>query len=282
VTIGPQLILSDSLVHAIARLVDDAGATREPSHYDITEVFRRADLLAGDPHSDPLGTKVGKRKRVTQTLIWALDANQVAGVSGLVGLLGSVRGCGGFRPESGNFCGVDAISNCVAAFADQPTELTLDGQLRPRNLAALAGRELTDALLSYVVRAQRGHLDSVLVTGTDKDLIEATAAHVLEERFNVTASPTTDFPTLLGQAFIAVGLVPHSPKQERPGLDGARDALSSSLHVLGCAVNRFRNKAGSGHGRPFLPNLTAGEVAALTESAGLVSAALLDALAAHS
>lgn len=35
-------IASDSLVHAVGRLVDDRDATREPSHYDIGRVFERA------------------------------------------------------------------------------------------------------------------------------------------------------------------------------------------------------------------------------------------------
>jgi hypothetical protein len=45
--------------------------------------------------------------------------------------------------------------------------------LRPRSLASLGGRNLTDALRSYVTRAQRGYEDSVLVAGTDKDLIRS-------------------------------------------------------------------------------------------------------------
>ena len=140
----------------------------------------------------------------------------------------------------------------------------------------MSGRDLSDALRSYVDRAQRGYEDSVLVAGTDKDLIEATAAHVLNEKFN--AQPGPDFPTTLGQAFAAVGLTPVRPKQESGGLEGARMAMSVTLYDLGCAVNRLRNKAGSGHGRPFIPELTSAEIRAATEAAGLVAGRLLDAL----
>jgi hypothetical protein len=62
------------------------------------------------------------------------------------------------------------------------------------------------------------------------------------------------------------------------GVEGARTELSVVLHRLGCAVNRLRNKAGSGHGRPFLPTLSPAEVRAATEAAGLVAGRLLDAL----
>jgi hypothetical protein len=171
------------------------------------------------------------------------------------------------------------IATCVAAFEAEPVELTTDGLLRPRNLEGLSGRALSDALRSYVTRAARGREDSVLLSGTSKDIIEATAAHVLTERFG-SYSEQADFATLLGQAFVAVGLEPQRPKQEQPGLAGARTALSVSIYELGLAVNRLRNKAGSGHGRPFLPELSEGEIRAATEAAGLVAGRLLDALEA--
>ena len=54
--------------------------------------------------------------------------------------------------------------------------------------------------------------------------------------------------------------------------------MEVSIYRLGCAVNRLRNKAGSGHGRPFIPELTEQEVRAATEAAGLVAGRLLDEL----
>lgn len=218
-----------------------------------------------------------KQKRVRQALQWALDSDDAAGTRGFEALISLVRGSGGFRPDSPNYCGEDAIRTCVAAFEAEPVELTVDGVLRPRNLSALSGRELSDALRSYVIRAQRGHEDSVLLAGTGKDIIEAVAAHVATERYG-SYSEQADFPTLLGQAFVAVRLDAQRPKQESGGVDGARTALSVAPYELACAVNRVRNKAGSGHGRPFIPDLTAEEVRAATEAAGLVAGRLLDAL----
>ncbi len=107
--------------------------------------------------------------------------------------------------------------------------------------------------------------------------IEATAAHVVNERYG-SYPEQASFQTLLGQAFVAVGLDAQRPKQEAGGVEGARTALSVALYELACAVNRVRNKAGSGHGRPFIPDLTPGEIRAATEAAGLVAGRLLDGL----
>ena len=179
--------LNEAIVQAVARLVDDAGATREPSHSDLEAVMRRVGLLHVDQHQDP-AVRVGKQKRVRQVLSCAMDNDEGAGVKAVGGLISMIRGCGGFRPESPNYCGRDGIDTCVDAFTTEPTELTEDGQLRQRSLVGLSGRALTVALRSYVVRAQRGFGDSVLIAGTDKDLIEATAAHVLVERFGNAGS----------------------------------------------------------------------------------------------
>jgi len=50
------------------------------------------------------------------------------------------------------------------------------------------------------------------------------------------------------------------------------------LYELGCAVNRLRNTEGTGHGRPFLPNVTDGEARTAVEAMGMIAGRLLDAL----
>jgi hypothetical protein len=182
------LSLNETIVQAVARLVDDAGATREPSHSDLESLFNRSGLAGGDPHLDP-AVRVGKQKRVRSTLQWAMGNDEAAGVRGITSLIATVRGFGGFRPESPHFCGADCISTCIDAFEGEAIELTSDGLLRVRNLAGLSGRPLSNAIRPYVNRAQKGFLDSVLLAGTDKDLIEATAAHVLTERYGALTFP---------------------------------------------------------------------------------------------
>ncbi len=72
---GPLVFsLNDTVIQAVARLVDDAGeaSPREPSHSDLETILRRADLLEGDPHQDH-AVRVGKQKRIRSALNWALD-----------------------------------------------------------------------------------------------------------------------------------------------------------------------------------------------------------------
>jgi hypothetical protein len=58
--------------------------------------------------------------------------------------------------------------------------LSSDGDLGPTSVSDdLAGTEVTEVLAAYVRRAARGMEDDALVIGTSKDLVEATAAHVL-------------------------------------------------------------------------------------------------------
>lgn len=141
-------------------------------------------------------------------------------------------------------------------------------------LDALEGREMSEALRRYALRAQRGIQDAALVTGTAKDLLEATAAHVLVERFG-TYPATDNFPTLLGQAFTALGLATTERADE-----SALDHFNRRLYDLGCAVNRLRNKEGTGHGRPFLSTVTDDEARAAVEAMGVVADRMLSRLEA--
>lgn len=46
---------------------------------------------------------------------------------------------------------------------------------------------------------------------------------------------------------------------------------------LACAVNSLRNKVGTGHGRPWLPNVTDVEAKVAIESMGSIAEWMLDA-----
>ena len=70
--------LSDAIILAVAKLVDDAQSeTREPSHSDIEFQIVQAGLSAADPKAQ--GQNVGKAKRVRATLSWALEQEPSAG-----------------------------------------------------------------------------------------------------------------------------------------------------------------------------------------------------------
>jgi hypothetical protein len=266
--------LSERILIAVARLVDDSMVEpkREPTHSDLDFQVGRAGLASVDPKAQ--GQSVGKAKRVRAILSWALDNDVAPGGRFVGGLIAHLQGCGGFRPTSPNYVGAEAIEGASQAFRAEGYELTSDGELRPVLLDNLAGAAMTDALKAYVRRAQKGVADAALVAGTGKDLLEATAKHVLLERWGTC--PETTFPGLLGQAFVALGLAtPHDAVQKG---EPPQKALDRALFEAACAINRLRNREGTGHGRPWPPSMSDAEAREATEIMGIIAGHLLSAL----
>lgn len=265
--------LTDSVIFAVARLVDDAQAeTREPSHSDLEFQINRARLTEGDPKAQ--GQLVGKAKRIRGTLNWALENNSAGGEALIESLLAQLRACGGFRPASPNYVGAEPIANVIAAFRAEGFTLTEDGELQPQILENLSGAALSVALASYIRRAKRGAEDAALLTGTSKDLLEATAAHILVER-NGSYPQSANFEGLLGLAFVTMGLAtPQHPVQ--PG-ESPQAKAERAMFALACAVNAMRNKLGTGHGRPWLPNITDTEAQAAIQFMGTIAEWMLHA-----
>ena len=309
--------LNDAVAFALARIVDDAQTDRrDPSHSDLQFCVVRWTLTPGDPNSQ--GQTVGKAKRVRSVLTWAIEHSYENGcgfVDQLVpwifdyytkldfspahkihkihalrmvsassalsscfcyrGLVSLVRTCGGFRDESPNYVGEEAIKGLRDAMASEGFVLASDGDLRPAALDTLSGTALTDALASYVRRAQRGADDAALMVGAGKDLLEAVAAHVLYECFGIS-NPPHNFPTALGQAFVALDL---KTSADRPANgEPPQYRLQRALYDAACAVNTLRNKQGTGHGRPWLPSVTAEEARHATQVMGVVGDLLLRAM----
>jgi hypothetical protein len=261
--------LSDSIIIAVAKLVDDAQSDkREPSHSDIEYQINLAQLQSGDPRA--AGQMVGKAKRVRGTLMWAMQNAPEQGELLVANLISMVKGYGGFRTESPNYCGSDCIISASEAFRAEGYELTPDGELIPLALQNLAGMELTKALKSYIRRAQRGIGDAAL--GTGKDLLEAVAAHVLRERYGSYAV-RDNFPTLLGQAFITSGLATSQDKPD-PG-ESPQKRIERAIFEVGLAINQLRNKEGTGHGRPWLPSVSESEARIAVELMGIIAERLL-------
>jgi hypothetical protein len=265
--------LTDTIIFAMARLVDDAQSeTREPSHSELEFQINRAQLTAGDPKGQ--GPPVGKAKRVRGTLSWAITNRPAAGEALVESLLSFLQARGGFRPTSPNFVGADAITDAIAAFRTAGFTLTEDGELRPQILDNLAGAELSNALHSYVRRAKQGAEDAALLTGTSKDLLEATAAHILVER-NGGYPRGANFEGLLGMAFVSMGLA--TPTHDiQPG-ESPQCKVERAMFSLACAINTMRNKLGTGHGRPWLPSITDVEARAAIQFMGTIAEWMLHA-----
>ncbi|HVI58387.1 MAG TPA: abortive infection family protein [Luteimonas sp.] len=253
---------------------DSQSAKREPTHSDIEFQIDQAKLSSADPGRQ--GSRpVGKSKRVRGTLSWALSNNPSAGESLVAGLISTIQGYGGFRPTSSNYCGSEAITNLTTILAAQGWDLLPDGSLQPRVLDSLSGKALTSALQAYSDRARRGSLDSPLLAGTAKDLLEATAAHVLVQKWGTYPS-TSNFPTLLGQAFTAVGLA--TPTDPVVAGEPIHRRMERAAYELGCALNALRNKEGTGHGRPWISSVTPSQARFSVESMGNIVSLMLDAL----
>lgn len=266
--------INDAILTALAQLVDDAQTgRRDPSHDQIAFCIEKAGLKSCDPAAQ--GQTLGKAKRVRAVLSHALNDNFKAAQNLTDILISQIRGLGGFRSPSPNYVGEHAVQNLQAAFDAEGFVLSADGELTPKVFDSLPGTELTEALQAYVRRARRGADDAALLTGTGKDLLEATAAHVLVEVWNKNDPPHA-FHALLGQAFVAVNL---KTSQDKPQSgESPQHALQRALFDAACAVNRLRNKQGTGHGHPWLPTVTTGEAQAASQTMGIVAGMLLDAL----
>lgn len=264
--------LNDAIIVAVAQLVDDAQTDRrDPSHADLEFHIKGVGLTEGDPKS--YGQNVGKTKRVRSTLSWALEHNPQAGGMFVSKLLGLIRGHGGFRNSSPNYVGQHAIDSAINVFDSEGYDLSSDGELRPKLLDNLSGKDLTQAIEAYVRRAKKGSEDAALVAGTGKDLLEAVAAHILNQRYGSRSMLNSNFPTLLGQTFTALNLAtPQTPAEEG---EPPKRRIERAMYDLACGINRLRNKEGTGHGRPWLPNITAAEAKSATEFMGMISEYLL-------
>jgi hypothetical protein len=111
--------LTDAVIVALALLVDDSqlAEKREPTHYDLDLLFAQANLVRGE-QLGPGGRPVGKAKRIRGALNWAMINNQKGGEAFVSALISNVQGKGGFRSQSANYCGSEAIANLVAAIAN--------------------------------------------------------------------------------------------------------------------------------------------------------------------
>lgn len=273
-TVPTQIaVLSEGVIHAVSRLVDDWQNPREPSHADLTFLIERSGLGRADPQN-----RMGKEKRIRHVLSWALEHDEQAGERLVASLIEQLRAFGGFRTDSPNFVGADPVANAQGAFASEGRELTAAGELRRPLLPTLDTAETPTVLRQYAQRAIRGLGDAALVAGTGKDLLEATAGYVLLETYG-KYDEHMSFSMLLGQAFDSVGLATSATARE-PNEPAWRD-VERQLFAAACAVNRLRNKEGTGHGRPYLPSVSDDDARIATQTMGTVTQLLIDRLRAR-
>lgn len=270
-----ELPITDPIIIAIAKLVDDSQVeSRQPTHNDLEVQFRRSGLISADPKSQ--GQTVGKAKRVTAVLNWAIENDQASGSKLIALLLSQVRAVGGFRESSPNYVGKEQILNAMDAFKSEHHILSENGEVSAVVLDTLSGKNLTEALRSYANRAKRGSEDAALLSGTGKDLLEATAKHVIHSKFGRHIPANTNFPTLLGQAYAALQMT--TPQDQKQPNEAAIKDYERALFDLALSINRVRNREGAGHGRLCITSLSQKESHSIIQAVGLVSEFLLNRL----
>jgi hypothetical protein len=262
-------VLTPEVVHAIEPL---ANQNSPVSHDQLGRIVGGVGLS----HSDP-GPSAGKVKRFRSVMQYALANDQAAGAKLAYRLIAAVRASGGFRSDSKTYIGNTTFENLRDAYRVSNYELDRDGELRPRLLEHVPATDQHDVLRNYVRRIQQGATDAALVTGTGKDLLEATARHVLHERDHSYGGH--DFPGTLFHAFAAQGLsTPPKSVIDAVNAGLSKDAgerFQQALYLLGCAANRLRNEQGTGHGRAFKPTVTDAEAKRAAQAMALISELLL-------
>lgn len=268
------LPLTDSIIIAASKLVDDAQTgTRQPSHYDIEMEIKKSGLIDADPNTH--GSAVGKAKRIRTVLNWAIENDYNAGEKLITHLLALLRAVGGFRRDSPNYVGAEAIANAIEVFKTEGITLGSDGIATPIVIDNLPLIEQKKALSSYIQRAQKRATDGALLVGTGKDLLEAVSAYVIQIKIG-TYPTTANFPTLLGQAFTMLGLATSS----NPSVPGepVQMELERTLYKTGCVINRLRNKQGTGHGHPFVSTITEAEGVVAIKEMGAIAEYMMSKL----
>jgi hypothetical protein len=266
-------VVTDEVASALAKFFDRIG----PSADEMGMAFKRERLDRFDPQIDS-PKSLGKMRRVRGVLSEAMNADPEAAARLVKTLIGLVRAAGGFRPGSESFAGEDAVVALRDSLRLVGYDLDPEGGLRPTLMENLEGREMTDALRAYVRRARTGAADGAQVVGTSKDLTEAAARHVLVE--TTGAYPVNgNFPTTLYQAFDRLGLATPPHQSVTEALSGDTwESVEKALYLLGCAVNRYRQSDGQGHGRPHPSRATEQHGQIASQAAAVVTQVLLDAL----
>jgi hypothetical protein len=265
-------MISVEVASALARFFED---TKGCPHDELDRLIAGAGLQEADPRRED--RIAGKMKRVRAVLGYAAENDAAAGDKLVTGLIGALRAAGSFRPGDLNFTSPATVTALQEALDAQGYWLAEDGLLRAKTMDGLEGVAMTEALRAYIRRARTAGDDAALKVGTAKDLAEATARHVLVERVG-SYPPHGNFQVMMYQAYKELGLEPPTTDHMNAVSGDEWHAVERAIFLLGCAVNRFRNAQGTGHGRPHASLATDEQGRLAAEASALVSEILLDAL----
>ena len=263
--------MNSEIASALARFFDGA---KGPSHDELDRIFQKSGLARFDPAPNPENREVGKMKRVRTALIDGASTDRRASLEFVLDLTAMLKARGCFIPTNDQFAGEQAIGALGAAMKNIGWVLDRSGDLFAENIAGLEGRQLSEALQQYVKRIQRGVDDSSLTIGSAKELLEAAARHILVES-DGTYDQRADFPTTYFRASTVLGVgVPTGRMIADLHADPMR-AVEQGLGLAAIAINRLRNTAGTGHGRPAPSRATRRQGIIAAQSAAAICYVLL-------
>jgi hypothetical protein len=264
--------ISEEIADALSRFfVNGAG----PSHYQITEVFTRAELIAFDPAGEVEGP-IGKEKRVRAVLLEAAQHPSDRGSTCVRALIARLRSRGSFDAKSDAYAGDEIIAGAQRAFAIEGWTLAGDGQLSPTVLSLVQSAHIRPAIEAVIKRVGRGAEDPALLIGTAKELLETVSRYVVEE-LDEDVRAKADFEELVFSALRHLGLVP----EHVTATDDATRALQEiygGLWKAARAVNFLRNIEGTGHGRTKLPRTSVIAARAVVQSSGILAQMMITTL----
>lgn len=232
-------------------LVELMIASWHPSHHELDDALAATEFES--PSVDETGMSVSKPKRIRAAFLQA-DAQGKAAVDQVV--IAIIQEL----PRRGVFDGpyeseqvpqlVDSLRELLAAGG---LILAKDGSIT-RGAAHVevdtGGRATVERLLT---KLRDPSLDPGAVIGTSKDLLEATAKHLLHEFQPETRAG--DMSGVVSQGMKAAGLSTQSPDIEGPDARGIAKARSL-VYATAEAVTMLRNRAGDGHGHVELSSVS--------------------------
>lgn len=265
-------MLSDEVALSIAQFFAEGHG---PSHDELDRLIARAGLTHVDPRMrDPVA---GKMKRIRAVLLYAVGNDEEAGQRLVQSLIPALRASGSFRSGDDNYAGAANVRALQEALSSAGFDLTADGVVNPKSMEGLSGTALTDALQALVKRARSAGDDAALRIGTAKELTEATARHVLVEKLGAYPAHG-NFQATLHQAYTVLGIATPAPRDLGALAGDAWESVERAVFILACAVNRYRNEAGTGHGRPQPSTASEVQGKLAAEASALASELLLSRL----
>ena len=212
-----------------------------PSRGGLDAIFGK--LAINSPETDRQGSSISKVTRLRRAFDQADARGEQAVVNLVKELIEEMRFKGVFSSTDEQT--QELVSALRASLVQAGARLTDEGRLEPLTLGPAieaGGRETVNRLQS---RLRDPLLDPGAILGTSKDLLEATAKHLLKEH-----SPEVragDMPGVVGQAMRAAGLSTIPGEIDSTNAKAVA-ALRQQVIKTAEAVTSTRNTGGDGHG----------------------------------